>query len=288
MNNQETLIASKNYIESMRCQAETLLETGSLFILGRENVEAIKEEAEKLFKCIENREIPESISTLFLNSTFGKTAFREYYITEVGFNVVTKEFARGLTDKLLKDKKCLEVMSGTGALAKALRECDVDIIATDDYSGITFYPLSDRLWTEVEKLDSLEAVKKYGKDIDYLLMSWVPNHSEIGYETMKLLHEINPDCKLIIIGEEYAFFCSTSTEKFRENINIIDSYANYIDGDNMTQEEFVHINFMNNLILGGRNETVYYKTWGTMMDCVYLAEYMENNNIEGEDEGNEK
>lgn len=288
MENQEKIVsvASRDYIESMKWQAIEYLESGSLFSFEDDNIEAIKEEANKLFKCIDDREIPESISTLFLQSTYGKIIFRQYYITEVGFNVVTKEFARGLYNKVLKGKKCLEVMSGTGALAKALKECGADIIATDDFSGTTFYPLSDSLWTEVEKIDSLEAVKKYGKDIDFLLMSWIPNHTEIGYQTIKLLHGVNPNCKLIIIGEEGAITGSTATENFKANVKVIKWFSNHLDNENMSGEKFRHIQIMNSIIMGEKRETVFYKTWGTIFDEVYIAEYKEY--IEGEDEDDEE
>lgn len=288
MNEREIAIARDNYITSARYQAQSLLETETFFILGSDgkNKDLIKDEALRLFDDIDKRIIPETISTTLLDSVYGKTIFREYYITEVGFTVVTKQFARGMYDTLLKDKKCLEIMSGTGALAKALKDAGVDIIATDNYSGINYYPFNSNLWTDVEKIDSLEAIKKYGKDVDCMIMSWIPTESEIGYESLKLLHDINPDCQVIVIGEESATISATSTEKFKENINIIKCYSNYIDS-NMPQEDFVHLNFRNNLLINGCGETVYYKTWSTTFDAVYIIEFNENINNEGEDK-NEK
>lgn len=101
--------------------------------------------------------------------------------------------------KWIGDRKCLEVMAGRGWLSLALQSLGVNIIATDDYSWIR-----ERNWdepvTEVEELDAINAVEKYGKDIDLLIISW-PYMDEIAYNTIKELNNINPNAQIIYIGE---------------------------------------------------------------------------------------
>lgn len=98
------------------------------------------------------------------------------------------------------DKKCLEVMAGRGWLSLALQSLGVNIIATDSYSWS-----KERRWdepvTEVEEIDAIKAVKKYGKDIDLLIISW-PYMDNIAYNTIKELNNINPDAQIIYIGED--------------------------------------------------------------------------------------
>jgi len=64
----------------------------------------------------------------------------------------------------LADRKVLEVMAGRGWWTYALRQKGVNVIATDDFSWM------NRSWidtlTEVEEVDAIEAVERYGKEVD--------------------------------------------------------------------------------------------------------------------------
>lgn len=118
--------------------------------------------------------------------------------------------------KWLGNKKCLEVMAGRGWLAYALRQKGVDIIATDDYSW------SDKQgWlpplTEIERIDAVKAVEKYGKEVDIVIMSW-PYMDNTAYKTLKTLQKVNKDALVIYIGGgEF-----TADEDFRNSFEYVE------------------------------------------------------------------
>lgn len=173
-------------------------------------------EALNFIKTITNKEIPEDVSVNLLNSLKSRIV-RQYAIKNMGFALVTKRFARDLA-KYIGDNKCLEIMAGQGCLSKALKDEGVDIITTDNYSWSTHFNMSDT-WTDVENIDCLDAIKKYGKDVSYIVCSWIPYNRSIGYEALKLMNDINPDCKMIVIGEDYGG--CTADDSFFENLEEI-------------------------------------------------------------------
>ena len=121
----------------------------------------------------------------------------------------------------LGERKCLEVMSGRGWLSKALREKGKEVIATDNYSWLGHCEANV---TDVEKLDAVSAVEKYGKDIDILIMCW-PFMDNVAYQTIKRLYEVNPQAIVVYIGEGGGG--CTADEKFHDHFGIIDDEEFY-------------------------------------------------------------
>ena len=82
----------------------------------------------------------------------------------------------------LDGRKVLEVMAGRGWWTHGLRQKGVDVIATDDFSWM------NRGWintlTEVEEMDAIEAVERYGKKIDFVTMGW-PYMDNTAYRVIK-------------------------------------------------------------------------------------------------------
>ena len=127
---------------------------------------------------------------------------REKYIEEGMYAFVSWKWVNPLA-KWIDGRKCLEVMSGRGILASALRQKRVEIIATDDYSW--FAKDKFKKWvdvvTDVEKIDAVEAVIKYGGAIDILLLIW-PYKDNTAYQVIKTLYEVNPDACVVYIGQQ--------------------------------------------------------------------------------------
>lgn len=101
--------------------------------------------------------------------------------------------------KWIGNRKVLEVMAGAGWLARALREKEVCVIATDDYTWA-----DKRGWTtvtEVEKMDAVAAIEKYGPQADTLIISW-PYMDKDAFHAITKWHEIQPDGLIIYIGED--------------------------------------------------------------------------------------
>ena len=122
--------------------------------------------------------------------------YRETLLPILGYTLVTKSFCKALAS-FIGAKKVLEVMAGTGCLTYGLRSYSVHIHATDDYSE----ELYSNFWIkDLEQLDCIESVRKYGADIDYLLMSWCAHKAPI-LTVIQLLKHINPKAQIIYIGE---------------------------------------------------------------------------------------
>lgn len=113
-----------------------------------------------------------------------------------------------------------EVMSGTGSLSYVLRKLDIDIIATDDYSWSIPWEKNGYEYTDIENIDAIEAVEKYGRDVDILIMSWA-YMDNTAYQVLKKLHEVNPNCILLYIGEGGGG-CTADSEFYNNIINYYD------------------------------------------------------------------
>ena len=165
------------------------------------------------------------------------------FIQKGMYAVITWQLVKPLA-KWISSRKCLEVMSGRGWLTLALRSQGVNIIATDDYSWADNMQWGESV-TEVEKLDSIEAVNKYGKDIEILICAW-PYMDDVAFRTMVALHEINPNALIIYIGE-FDGGC-TADDSFHEHFQIIRD-------DNFNRAADM------------------YQRWPSLHDSVYLGKY---------------
>jgi hypothetical protein len=157
---------------------------------------------------------------------------RDEFVHLSSFALVANSWIKPLSS-FLSGKKCLEIMAGRGMLARALNDCGVDIIATDDFSwkwkiGITQTRTLCRedLWFDVENADCLTAVEKYCASVDYIICCW-PYMNNKMYLSLLKMREINPDCKLIYIGE--GIYGCTADDDFHEA-------AQFLDGGDLFNE----------------------------------------------------
>jgi hypothetical protein len=167
--------------------------------------------------------IPQTMPKL---SGFGESfQYRFNYIQQYGFVFVSWDWIEPLV-QWIGSKKCLEVMSGKGTLSYALRKKGVDVIATDDFSWAKKEEFSSwkTTYTEIENIDAVEAVNKYGKDIDILIMSW-PYMDNTAYIIIKKLNEINPNALVVYIGEGYGG-CTANSNFFDCFEEIEDEFFN--------------------------------------------------------------
>lgn len=125
---------------------------------------------------------------------------------------------------IIGNKTVLSVCSGLGALEKCLKDCSVNIIATDLFLCMQDnYIFEDRMsWMDIEKIDAVDAISKYGKDINYLLLSWSPYRNTIDYDCLMKLRETNPNARIICITEEYGG-CVGSDQFYEEAEEVVDS-----------------------------------------------------------------
>jgi len=135
-----------------------------------------------------------------------------------GFSLVNKITTKELA-KYIGNRKCIEIMAGTGAWSKALINEGVNIHPTDLKidSAISY----NNSWMDVEEIDCVEAIKKYNPDV--VLCSWPRSDSPIDAATDEIFK--NPIGELIYIGETWDGCCASnyyfeSVEKFIKPLNI--------------------------------------------------------------------
>jgi len=169
---------------------------------------------------INQKQIPNSYPEYMFNN-INKWSLRDKFIKQMGFSLVSFDWIIPLS-KWIGSRKCLEVMSGTGSLSFALKQQGTDIMATDDFSwtGQNNWNQNKNYWTNIENIDAVKAVEKYGKEVNVIIMSW-PYMDDIAYKVLLKMREVNPFCIMIFIGEGYGG-CTASDEFFDSIIEIED------------------------------------------------------------------
>ena len=158
---------------------------------------------------------------------------RDEYTSRCGFAIISKEWIQPLAKFIGKDK-CLEIMGGSGLLSKALKDEGVNVICTDNLSWEDSKTEWKNHFTEIENLDCVEAIEKYGKDVKYIIMSWAPyqgKESALAYKKMK---EVNPDAVMIYIGEDLGG--CTACDEFFEETEMRSTMDYFEDGDEIPPE----------------------------------------------------
>ena len=163
---------------------------------------SIRDKITTIEKMVENKQIPECYPNEMINNwSIDCFKRRDKFVEIVGFPLLSLNWIKPLA-KWIKNRKCLEIMAGTGALTFALKQQSIDIFATDNFSwdGMNNWNHNQNYWTDIENIDCVEAIEKYGRDIDIIVCSWAYMDDTL-YRALLKMREINPDCLLIYIGE---------------------------------------------------------------------------------------
>ena len=173
-------------------------------------------------KKLINKEFPFTYPT-FVTDYINSYIWRMWYVKNVGYSLISLDWIIPLS-KWIGDKKVLELLAGSGSLSYALRAQGINIITTDKFSWVdsdnSFYWLN-YCWCEIEKIDALNAIEKYGKDVDYILVSWPPIN-EIMYDILLKARSVNDNLKIIYIGETNGG-CTADDNFFNIAIEVLDS-----------------------------------------------------------------
>lgn len=111
------------------------------------------------------------------------------------YGKITQQVAKGLA-KNIGDGTVLDPMAGKGYFVKAMREQGIKTIGSDDKS-----------WSEVqtdegiENLDAVDSLKKHGKDITHLMISWPPYESNLDQQLLEVVKNDFPHVQIIYCGE---------------------------------------------------------------------------------------
>ncbi|SHH62164.1 class I SAM-dependent methyltransferase [Ferrimonas marina] len=112
------------------------------------------------------------------------------------FGLVAAPMADALA-LLLRGQVVLEVGAGRGLLARSLRDRHVEVIATDRSEG-KVDPLTG---THVVKANGKEAVRRYGKQSDVLLLV-CPDRAEDYVEVIRTWAQLKgAEARVIVVGE---------------------------------------------------------------------------------------
>lgn len=164
------------------------------------------DEYEKIIELLERHIIPEfypkteAIPLSERELGMESYAYRNAILQNCGYALLAYEWIRPLS-QWIGGRRCLEIMAGSGAFTHALSQCGVDVIATDDKSWSD--PRSKWFaspWTEVEQLDCLQAISKYGADRQIIICSW-PYMDDSAYHALLEMRKVNPGAVLLYIGE---------------------------------------------------------------------------------------
>ena len=150
---------------------------------------------------------------------------RTQWTRKIGFPLFTKEDIEELA-VILKGKKVLEVLAGTGYLGYYLTRHGVDIIQTDNKSWSDYF-FSNKLDTykryffnrSVITMDAIEAIDKYSDWADVVLTTWPPFKESIGEEVVKRCINYGID---ILYEGEYDYGNCGSNEMF----DLLDNFFN--------------------------------------------------------------
>lgn len=201
------------------------------------------EEYEQIVDLLEQHIIPESYPELedisFSEHQLGWDAqiYSEVIIQNCGYALLAYEWIRPLA-QWIGARKCLEIMAGSGALSYALSKCGVDIIATDDksWSNPSCNWFSSQ-WTEVERMDCLQAIQKYGKDRPIIICSW-PYVDDNAYHSLLKMRKVNSNAVMIFIGEIGRG--TTANDNFFHAMNTVEDESFYTAVQNFKQMPGLH------------------------------------------------
>ena len=148
---------------------------------------------------------------------FSPYILRSYLLRISSFSLITRDWVSELATTMKEyskkeHPKVLEVCAGLGVLSFALNECGCDCIPTDSKTEVGTFNWDDQ-WMDVKELDWVDAVKKYGSDVDFVVCSW-PRHGVS--QVIKEFSIVNPGAPFIYIGEGWGG-CTADDEFFEHS-----------------------------------------------------------------------
>lgn len=203
---------AENFDKKIGEMKETL---GSLN-LSRKDYSEIMEYYSTILKSETPVSVPE-VLTHYTEDGFSRDQHSAaYYIhsslCEFGmYAKVTQKFVKSLAPNI-GDGVVLDPMAGKGFLVKALRENGVKSIASDNNSW--------NISKNIENLDVLESIEKYGDKVSHVVLSWAPYTSDLDVQVLRLVRDKYPHITIINIGEGVGG--CTGSERFWDEAKFIE------------------------------------------------------------------
>ena len=106
-----------------------------MFLYNRNVDQELNNQINIIIKQVENKQIPESYPNEMVNRChMDRIDLRSQFIKNIGFTLISNDWIKPLS-KWIVDRKCLEVMAGTGSLSFALQQQGINIISENQGSG---------------------------------------------------------------------------------------------------------------------------------------------------------
>lgn len=131
-------------------------------------------------------------------------SFRDYLEDTYGMWSYTNSSFTNALSHYLNGAPVLEVMAGNGYISKGLRNSNPHetIYTTDNQAWVQENETGKHPVTKVEKLSAMDAVDKYGREVEYVIMSWAPDKGEQDWQLLQHIRLNYPDLKLLVVGEK--------------------------------------------------------------------------------------
>ncbi|MQS76410.1 hypothetical protein [Companilactobacillus halodurans] len=143
--------------------------------------------------------------------------FRTYLQTRFGYwATITQDFVAEIKNNF-PDQSFLELMAGNGYLSKGLRDLGVKTYCTDDSSWAQHDQTGNLKVTDVESLDALAALDKYGSKVDNVILAWSPDREDIDLKVLEKVRKL--DVNFLLIGEKNG---ATDSHEFWQEAELIE------------------------------------------------------------------
>jgi len=177
----------------------------------------------------EIRKLPKNSEELFEGmNTVEINLFRDVYVREIGFVLLTEENIKTIGEALINEgmNKVVSIGAGTGILEQWLMKYfpQLEIKATDPYTTAEENMYFNGKFYTKEKLFHKGAINKYKDWMDGVLLSWAPYRNEMDYEVWK---ELPSGKKIAVIGEGYGGCVGSDRfwDAVEEESIVIDDYT---------------------------------------------------------------
>lgn len=158
--------------------------------------------------------------------------FRQFVSLEYGIWSI----ANLKTAQLLKEEynltTGLEIMSGNGMWSRAFTQVGIKMFTTDDLSWEKTSNTGAKQFVKIEDLAAIDALKKYGQQIDFIFWAWAPNFGEEDYKFLQEYRNLEEKPLLLMVGEYLGatnsrIFWQNATKQKIKNIQINDSFSSF-------------------------------------------------------------
>lgn len=125
----------------------------------------------------------------------------------------------------LAGRRVLEVFAGNGYLASLLKDKGIDVKATSILTSMDAHAI--KVYCDVENIDAVQAVNKYGADRDVLVICW----PTVTNQVLKAIQLWGAERDIVYIGEvtdhQENHLGGCATDEFFESIVVRKAFEHY-------------------------------------------------------------